>query len=1008
MKPVCIEVSQLALQHPVQQLPGKHVVRSVKHLLDILNDIASQPFVLDHKLADYVFFPLHYLFRQSKALPSQAIELALRCLNTIILSDWCQKGGSDLTKQLLILLSFLARGDPANTQGHNSSCEVRQAALQCLSSLLDQSVSSPYVSAKNMGDDNVPIFGQVVTVALENLENTLPNYVRLRAIGTLRSLVFAIQDISILRRFMPGMVSKITKVLSHGASSSTPYRVIVGSLQALSCLLQKAMIPTAPPPDGNEEGNDSISQENIWLKASAAQIKLALANIVHLQYHQKNEVVEALFDLGRIVLQDSREMISNVGLLTLETLLTICSRKELVRVTEHNSSLLDILLGDSRLVDALKAKTHDWMLALPRVIQSNDTVNHSRLLNQISTAYQIISRLGADMDLIDMEIGLCLQESVKAAIQAQQALKIQSLTSADIAFSEIIQSRHGPAASYSFDPISLVGNSHKEAIEYISSLVGGLEFLRKSSALRQGLVESLRSQSGYGQLASLWLCLQLLSGHFTSSYEIDQFLNYPEKFDVIDDGFSETIQSYCLCILTNPSIDQNADWRIQGIAIEMIAVRASQEGQEFCAELVDVLYPIVERLGSNNSLLREHTITALNVISRACGYNCSSDLIIQNVDYLLNSIALKFNTFDIRPQTPVVLQMIIQLSGPMLIPYLDDLIDCIFSTLASFHGYQQLVESLFAVLSAVVSEGQKANAQVIDASKEAHHRNRREVSFDITDLPGFLKRQSQRETLMEETESWTTSNDSKTTDNSSENRGTGDGNLEKMRASTVTNALKESNQPPTKSYTTIQSILRIGQHYFTSESPTIRCRLLQLTRIGCDALSQNENEFLPLINDIWPVVMKRLYDPESYVSIEACKTLSEIFRCSGDFVSSRVDNEWPEIRSLYRRIQAKMLSERGGKSGRGRFTSSYQMWEGLVDLCCNMIEHVNIDASIEDDMMDMLSLYMNTMSKVRDALEQMNPDAAWLALEIQRQRKPDAAQLTLPLLQGFSFTELVF
>ena len=991
----------------MHKLLGKQVVQSLKHLLNILNDVASQPFVIDHKLADYVFFPLHHLFRQSKALPSQAIELALRCLNTIILSDWCRKGGPDLTKQLLILLSFLAGGDPADTQGQTSTSEVREAALQCLSSFFDQSASSHYVSAENMSDGNVPIFGQVVTVALDSLENALPNHVRLRAIGTLRSLVFAIQDISILRRFLPGIVSKISKVLLHGTSSSTPYRVIEGSLQTLTCLLQKAMISTDLPEDGNDEESKSDSQETIWLRATAAQIKLALANIVHLQYHQKNEVVEALFDLGRIVLQDRRETFSNVGLLTLETLLTICSRKDLVKVTEKISLLLDMLLGDSRLLDALNTKTHDWMLALPRVIQSNDTVNHSRLINQISTAYRMISRLGGDMDLIDMEIGLCLQESVKAAIQARQATKIQSLAPADIAISDIIQSGRGSAASYSFGPISFVGNSQKKAIQSIISLVGDLELSQKSRVLRQGLVESLRSKSGDGQLASLWLCLQLLSAHFTSSYEVDQFLNYPEEIDVTDDGFSETVHSYCLNVLSNAIIEQKADWRIQGIAIEIIAVRASQKGQEFCAELMDAVYPIVERLGSNNSLLREHAITSLNVISRACGYKCSSDLIIQNVDYLLNSIALKFNTFDISPQTPVVLQMMIHLSGPILIPYLDDLIDSIFSILASLHGYQQLVESLFAVLSTVVSEGQKANVPVINASKEAHHRNRCEIPLCITELAGFLKRRSHQELLIDEPESWTTSNDGKITDDSSEARVSDDGNLEKISASAISNALEETNQPPTKSYTIIQSIVRIGQHYLTSESPSIRCRLLQLTRTGCDALSRNENEFLPLINDIWPVVTKRLYDPEPYVSIEACKTLSEIFRCSGDFASSRVDSEWPEIRSLYRRIHAKMLSERGGKSGRGRFTSSYQLWEGLLDLCCSMIEYVNIDASIEDDLMDMLSLYINTRSKVRNALEQMNPDAAWLALEMQRQRMPDETQLTPPGLEGFLFAELV-
>ena len=995
----------------MQKSFGKQIVQALNQLLIILNDVASQPLVLDHKLADYVFFPLHYLFRQSKALPFQAIKLALECLSLIISNDWCRNGGPDFTKQLLILLTFLAGGDPADTTGQTANEDVSETALQCLTKVLHQSSDISCISVRRISDEDVPLVGQLVTVALDALRKGSSSRVRLSAIGVLRRLVLTVEDISVLRRFLPGIVSKIAKLLQPGVGSSTPYRVQESCLQTLSYLLQKTMVLTGPiqGEDHLGEGPQSLVQEvappdKAWIEATAAQVKLALANVVHLQYHQKSEVIEALFSLCRVILQDCQESLAGAELLILEVLLIICSRKEFTQQDERLSLVHAMVVRESRLVEVLRLKIHDWILTLPRVIQSNDSLKHSRLISQLSIAYQMISPLDNSMDLIDMEVSSGLQDSVKAAIQAWQPAHIESIPMENDTFTNIIHSDREFITSYSFAPISFVGSSQKEAIESLGSFVQALESSRASRSLRKTLIGSLRSASSTDQLACLWLCSKLLNVDLIKSNQIDLFFSYPDDNYVTDDGFSEAVYSSCLNVLSSSALENDTDWRVQGLAIEIITFRAYQEKQEFRAELVDALYPIVERLGSNNSLLREHAIASLNIISKACGYAGSSDIIIQNVDYLLNSIALKFNTFDISPQTPTVLQMMIQLCGSALIPYLDDLIESIFSTLSSFHGYSKLVESLFAVLSTVVNEGQKVNLPAIKASKDAHYRNKHEPPISIPELAKFLKDRRQRETLADEPESRTILDIHTVIKDSSKEQGTNDQGLEASASRNSINSLEETSQPPTKTYTTIQSIVRIGQYYFTHESPTLRHRLLELTRKGCVALSQNENEFLPLLNDIWPVVMKRLYDSEPYVCIEACKTLSEIFHCAGDFVSSRVDNEWPEIRSLYRSVHEKKVAEKGG---RGRFTSSYHIWEGLVELCCSIIDYVNISAEMENDLMDILGPYMKTRTNVLDTLDRMNPDAVWLALERERQRGPGAIPLIPPQVEGFNFARFI-
>src|SRR5699024_5956678 len=109
-----------------------------------------------------------------------------------------------------------------------------------------------------------------------------------------------------------------------------------------------------------------------------------------------------------------------------------------------------------------------------------------------------------------------------------------------------------------------------------------------------------------------------------------------------------------------------------------VALQAQQLGEAFRPELVDALYPVLQLLASGNSNLQNHAMTCLNILTTACNYGDTSTMVIENVDYLVNAVGLKLNTFDVSPYPPQVLLMMIKLCGARLIAYLDDLIGSIF------------------------------------------------------------------------------------------------------------------------------------------------------------------------------------------------------------------------------------------------------------------------------------------------------------------------------------------
>ena len=102
------------------------------------------------------------------------------------------------------------------------------------------------------------------------------------------------------------------------------------------------------------------------------------------------------------------------------------------------------------------------------------------------------------------------------------------------------------------------------------------------------------------------------------------------------------------------------------------------------------------------------------------------------------------------------------------------------------------------------------------------------------------------------------------------------------------------------------------------------------------SLSQNENSFLPLINDLWPSVASRVifpsslagdtssstlmtrsstesqsiikqpdmqtYQEETFVITTACQAIEAMCKGAGDFMASRVETEFPRWLRLYQRV----------------------------------------------------------------------------------------------------------
>jgi hypothetical protein len=208
--------------------------------------------------------------------------------------------------------------------------------------------------------------------------------------------------------------------------------------------------------------------------------------------------------------------------------------------------------------------------------------------------------------------------------------------------------------------------------------------------------------------------------------------------------------------------------------------------------------------------------------------------------------------------------------------------------------------------------------------------------------------------------------------------------------------------PSTKIYTMVESIVRLGQHYLTNQSPHLRAKLLDLINTASEALSKDEGQYLPLVNDIWPVLIKRLYDDEPFVVIAASRAVASICKCSGDFMSTRIQVEWHDIMRHLQQAKTKAKAEKKGRHGRGVYSQNWQVWEAFINLTVTIVECVHINDDMFDEALESLAELIGTREDVRHAFSAVNADAVWL----QEHRQGKLAHLKMPVMAGIRFVDL--
>lgn len=959
-----MELSSIGLSFRGNQASAQDVIRAVQPLHDVLELLAGKN-ALDEKLAEYAFFPLTHIFNQTQRLPARCLEIAVHSLQILVDSGYRKQLSPALGKQLIILLTLVVAGSPNKVEGKQdlpkaqASEELAIAGFDCMRSIFN--VLEGPVAEKTIFHEigTATVVDQSVYMLLEGLVDERSDDVCLAAAKALNALYARITDRVVLASIMPRTVSALAKVVRPTTQARRSYKLLEVSIQILNYLLKSVLndrVAIAEEPRPSLTKEDGLVLDDSWLKATTTQIKLALANIIQIRRHQRLEVQTAMLDLCVMIIEDCPETLKDSLQIMIETAVVLADKEEEGSNHAYNT-VYHLATSYPVVLETLKESLHTWLTSFPRIMQSNDESAKQWGIRQISTVFQILSQVQSQSDLLTASLATGLCDSVSAVVK-KDTTALQPLTSANVGNmnSEILGS---DAESMVFPPVLLEHRSQQATLKDLRALMTRLNLSESGNEITRSIVNRLHSSAENTIIAPFWLALTSLRAQKHHASAFDDFISDDQLENSLAGpnraGMVEELYFVALSILNDIPADGSGDWRTSALALEAVALQAQQLGEDFRPELIDALYPTLQLLASNNPNLQRHAMTCLKILTTACNYQNTGSMIIENVDYLVNSVALKLNTFDVSPYPPQVLFMMVKLCGAPLIPYLDDLVDSVFGILDMYHGYPKLVEMMFKTLAAIVQEGsKKPSLLTIDDGRQDGSFDSRKVQHQHLSVATLVadivrRREKLSNVVNEDVEAddnishpkkpW-----SETYDKPEPEPETIEELLNKAESDEPLPPPKEpedTEKPLSKTHSLLLHIVKSIPTHLSSPSPYLRRSLLTILIDVLPTLSQNENSFLPLVNDLWTSVASRVIFPsslgsdsssnsliarsstgdssstpdthafqeETFVITTACQAMEAMCKGAGDFMGSRIETEFPRWERLYNTVWAKVRQD---------------------------------------------------------------------------------------------------
>lgn len=924
LKPFCIAVSDYALRVK-PNTTSTDLQEALTALYSALLSVDDRT-LLTPAIADYVFYPLSHILRRKDEWTERVLELTLSCVRVLLETGWSSRLGTQMFEQFCLMLVVITEGG-----GKTGSEEVKAVSVKCLVALfgsarrsmeVDVSVQEFIRSSKMR-----PLMGHTATVLLDVIKIEAFLALRLDALQALSLLYTSLlNDGQVVAGFLPLTVSTLSRSLSS-SPTTTNHRLLIASLSVLCKTLSLVMNDKLTPSSGAARVGEMYHTEmtDSWYRASKGQVKIALESFFpFIRIHSHHLVREAIINLSEMLLANCSKNLDVCLSLLLETILFLQHDPFPSVKALANSSLQRLQAQDSLrhiVKSTIEESLRTWSLALPRTMTSNDDAAKVSLLQRLTSA---LDSLSSENSTISSSVDTLITSMQDVAIFddiPSTARLIQASKSLQLTFQDDSRKAISMSLRYSKD-------------ERVSSSLEGLLHAVGRTAFAAQIVDKLvleASLDSHRSASRAWIALQILRGGPCPGDQLD------ELYFLATDWLIQSDSSYSTVDLSIPTIVTSLD---------ILAFTASSRKLTFKQNLIDILYPTLSLLSHSSNQVQSTARQTLERIAVSTGHNNSQDLILENTDYLVNSVAMKLNVFDVSVQVLATLYTVTKLAGPPIIPYMDDIWGSLFDVVDRFHGYEKLVTGVFAVMTSIVDVVSQSIKFPPAPSNEADDARHDSACNEIRELIDTIKK-----------------------------------NEDHLPPKQDTLIIPKPSPLPPKTASLLQTLARKSVLLTTHPSPHLRFNLIHLLRKALPLLSipttvkdGEQDPFLPLLaQEVWPAICSKLTDKETWVVNAALETVADLLAVEGSFLGSKVEKDvWPALKGI-------LVPVMKGKSGKDIVLFER---DAAMKALTAIVQYSDQKPALFDEMLDIAWLSIKRggeqSNELRRAFERKNGDAVWL------------------------------
>ena len=436
------------------------------------------------------------------------------------------------------------------------------------------------------------------------------------------------------------------------------------------------------------------------------------------------------------------------------------------------------------------------------------------------------------------------------------------------------------------------------------------------------------------------------------------------------------------------------------LGMSALALSSQILGSSFRPLLLTTLYTILADLASPQPLIADCADIALSHVAYNTGYAGVRNLILDNTDYIINVVSQRLGPSRLSPTAPLVLIAMIRLVGSDIVPMVHDIVDEIFDALDDYHGYETLTSALLAVLVTLIDV--MAKEVVTAGPSEARLKKMAELNRvgAIPDPKKDIERFSQwyqdRKANRDGEVSEILSRAPQRAWGKEDAHGPNDDPNAEEEGDQDAPMNDDAEVPPTRAEEVCKQILEKSLNFLSHRSPFLRSRVLSLIAHATPVLASGnrEGDLLPLIDNHWGTIMKRL-DDLPYVTTEAAEVVASLCEHCGDFMSRRImDHAWPRFKRIMeaqrQADQHSALARRGAVGTTSQWTVSHRLYVAIISTAQFVVTQVPVDDGVIWDMMTLFLPMLDARAhedlrekamELYQALGRRDGDALWTVLQ---------------------------